>query len=145
MGRMGVDRLLERLDLSGRLPGAAELKLAETEYLHAGELFYDDGEDALYRVPPGDFVRRFGGLLWREVRADLGRGEPPDEMAYAAAACPRWATPVPARLLDAARFTAMARAVMREAKVGGRDFLADHHIDGAVAFIMRLLGLRATA
>jgi len=141
LGRMGVDRLLERLDLSGQVPGAAELRLAETEYLHTGELFYDDGEDALYRVPPGDFGRRFGRLMWRELRADLGRGEPPDETAYAAAACPRWATPVPARLLDATRFAAMAREVMRETTEGGRDFLADHHIDGAVAFIMRLLGL----
>jgi hypothetical protein len=30
---------------------------------------------------------------------------------------------------------------MRETRAGGRDFLTDHHIDGAVAFIMRLLGL----
>jgi predicted esterase len=145
VGRMGVDRLLERLELSGRVPGAAELKLAETEYLHAGELFYDDGEDALYRVPSGSYLRRFGGLMWREVKADLGRGEPPDESAYAAAACPRWATPVPARLLDAARFAAMAREVMRQTKAGSRDFLLDHHIDGAVAFILRLLGLAPEA
>src|SRR5919199_207280 len=39
LGRMGVDRLLERLDLSGRPPRGAGLELAATRYLHAGELF----------------------------------------------------------------------------------------------------------
>ena len=139
-GRLFVDRFLERLDLSGEVPGASELRLAETEYYHAGQLFYDDGEAALYRVPSGDYLRRLGGLMWREVRADLGRGEPPDAAAYAATACPRWATPVPARLLDAVRFSATAKEVMRQTSAGSREFLRDHHIDGAVAFILRLLG-----
>jgi hypothetical protein len=39
----------------------------------------------------------------------------------------------------------MAREVMRQTKAGSRDFLLDHHIDGAVAFILRLLGLAPEA
>jgi hypothetical protein len=140
-GRLVVDRFLERLELTGEVPGASELRLADTEYVHAGELFYDDGREALYRVPPGDYLRRFGGLMWREVRADLGRGEPPGAAAYAATACPRWATPVPARLLDVVRFSATVREVTRQTQAGSRDFLLDHHIDGALAFILRLVGL----
>ena len=73
-GRLVVDRFLDRLELSGRVPGAADFKLADTEYVHAGELFYDDGRDALYRVPPGGYLSRFGRLMWQEVQADLGRG-----------------------------------------------------------------------
>jgi hypothetical protein len=123
------------------VPGAADLKLADTEYIHAGELFYDDGTAALYRVPPGDYHRRFGRLIWRELKADFGRGTPPDATAYTAAACPDWATPVPARLLDIARFTLTARAILHQTSAGSRDFLIDHHIDGALAFVLRLLGL----
>lgn len=140
-GRYLIDPLLERLALTGRLPGAAELRLGETEYIHAGELFYDDGSQALYRVPPGGYMSRFGRLMWRELRADLGRGEAPDEAAYAAAACPRWATPVPARLLDLTRFSTTAREVMRQTGSGRRDFLVDHQIEGVLAFILRLAGL----
>lgn len=140
-GRLLVDRWLDELELSGRVPGASAYRLAGTEYVHAGELFYDDGEDALYRVPNGDYLRRFGGLLWGEVKAELGRGVAPGPEAYAAAACPRWATPVPASLLDAARFGATVREVLRQNRAGSRDFLRDHHIDGSLAFILRLLGL----
>ena len=140
-GRLYVDRWLESLELSGKVANASELKLAGTEYVHAGELFYDDGRDALYRVPTGDYFRRFGKLMWRELRADAAGGEAPDEAAYVAAACPRWATPVPARLLDAARFSATVREVLSQTKAGRRDFLRDHHIDESVAFILRLVGL----
>lgn len=140
-GRLVVDRFLERLELSGEVPGAAAYRLADTEYVHAGELFYDDGRDALYRVPPGGYVRRFGRLMWQELRAELGRGAAPDEQAYAALACPRWATPVPARMLDLVRFSATAREVIRQTGAGRREFLTDHHVDGALAFILRLLGL----
>jgi hypothetical protein len=140
-GRLVVDRFLDRLELSGRVPGAADFRLADTEYVHAGELFYDDGRDALYRVPPGGYLSRFGRLMWQEVQADLGRGEAPDAAAYAAARCPRWATPVPARLLDLVRFSATAREVARQTQAGRREYLVDHHIDGALAFILRLVGL----
>lgn len=140
-GRLFVDRLLDRLELTGELPGASELRLSDTEYYHAGELFYDNGREALYRVPSGDYLRRFGRLMWREARADAGRSEAPEEVDYAATACPSWATPVPARIMDAARFSATVREVMRQTREGGRDFLRDHHIDGAVAFIRRLADL----
>ncbi len=140
-GRLVVDRFLDQLELSGRLPGAASYRLADTEYVHAGELFYDDGRDALYRVPPGGYLRRFGRLMWQEVSAELGRGEAPGEAAYATAACPRWATPVPARFLDLVRFSATVREVARQTQAGRHEFLLDHHIDGALAFILRLVGL----
>ncbi len=140
-GKLVVDRFLDRLELSGRVPGASGYKLADTEYVHAGELFYDDGRDALYRVPPGGYLRRFGRLMWQEVQAELGRAEAPGDAAYAAAECPRWATPVPARFLDLVRFSATAREVVRQTQAGRREFLLDHHIDGALAFILRLVGL----
>lgn len=138
-GRLYVDRWLESLELSGKVARAGELKLAGTEYVHAGELFYDDGQDALYRVPTGDYFSRFGRLVWDEIRAGVTGTAAPDEAAYAAAACPRWATPVPARLLDGIRFAATVREVLSQTRAGKRDFLRDHHIDGAVAFIGRLL------
>jgi hypothetical protein len=142
-GHLYVDRWLERLELSGQVAGATELRLAGSEYVHAGELFYDDGRNALYRVPTGDYLRRFGGPVWRRLRAGVVGGDAPDEAAAhaAAAACPPWATPVPARLLDTARFSATVREVLSQTQAGRRDFLHDHHIDGAVAFIVRLLGL----
>ena len=108
---------------------------AGTEYVHAGELLYDDGASTLYRVPPGHYLRRFGPLLRRELQADLlGRGEPPDAAAYRAAACPRWATPVPARLMDGVRLPATLAQIGRQLRRRRLDFLLDHHIDGALAF-----------
>ena len=59
---------------------------------------------ALYRVPPGDYLRRFGPMLRQELAADLfGRGTARMPQAYRDAACPPWATPVPARLMDGVR------------------------------------------
>ena len=113
---------------------------AGTEYVHAGELLYDDGASTLYRVPPGHYLRRFGPLLragaaGRSARPRQRRRTP---QAYRAAACPRWATPVPARLMDGVRLPppwprSAGRCAQRRL-----DFLLDHHIDGALAFVDRI-------
>ena len=139
VGRGVVDPLLDAAEwLSPLVSGA---RVGRTEYVHAGELLYDDGARTLYRVPPGDYLRRFGPILRREVEADLlRRGPPPDEAAYRAAACPRWATPVPARLMDGVRLPATLAQVGRQLRQRRLDFLLDHHIDGALAFLDRVEG-----
>jgi len=132
-----VDRVLGGLDWLA--PSLRGYRLAETEYVHAGELFYDDGAQALYRVAPGQYWRRFGPLLRQELEADLlRRGAPPEAAAYRAAVCPRWATPVPARLMDGVRLSATLATVARQARELRFDFLLDHHIDGALAFVERI-------
>ena len=137
LGRRVLDPLIEAADwLSPLLSGA---RIAGTEYVHAGELIYDDGASTLYRVPPGHYLRQFGPLLWRELQADLlARGEPPDPAAYRAAACPRWATPVPARLMDGVRLPATLAEIGRQLRRRRLDFLLDHHIDRAQAVIDRI-------
>lgn len=133
-----VDRVVGSLEALA--PGLRDRqRLAGTEYVHAGELFYDDGAQALYRVAPGQYWRRFGGLLRQELQADLwGHGPAPTEADYRAAACPRWATPVPARLMDGVRLPATLASVARQARALRFDFLLDHHIDGALAFVDRI-------
>lgn len=132
-----VDRVLGALsDLAPRL---RDFRLAGTDYVHVGELFYDDGAEALYRVPPGQYLRRFGPILRRELHADfLGRGPGPDASDYRAAICPHWATPVPARLMDGIRLPATLATIARQARALRFDFLLDHHIDGAAAFFDRI-------
>ena len=94
----------------------------------------------LYRVPPGHYLRRFGPLLLRELQADLlrPRARPRMPPAYRAAACPRWATPVPARLMDGVRLPATLAQIGRQLRQRRLDFLLDHHIDGACAFVDRI-------
>lgn len=137
LGRGLIDPLVGALDwLSPALRGC---RVADTEYVHAGQLFYDDGAQALYRVAPGDYLKRFGPLLRQELAADLfRRGDAPDADAYRAALCPRWATPVPARLMDGVRLSTTLTQVLRQARQRRLDFLLDHHIDGALAFVDRI-------
>lgn len=132
-----VDRVIGAFDWLA--PALGRYRLAGTEYAHAGELFYDDGSEALYRVPPGQYWSRFGPILREELRADLlKRGQGPAAGAYRDAVCPRWATPVPARLMDGLRLSTTLAHIARQAKAKRLDFLFDHHIDGALAFIDRI-------
>lgn len=132
-----LDRLLAAAEWLA--PVLGDTRLAKTEYVHAGELFYDDGAEALYRVPPGQYLRRFGPILRDELRADLfGRGKAPDGPDYRAALCPRWATPVPGRLMDSVRLPATLASIGRQVHERRLDFLFDHHIDGALAFVERI-------
>lgn len=132
-----VDRVLGSFDWLA--PALHAYRLGKTEYVHAGQLFYDDGASALYRVEPGDYWRRFGPILRDELRADLlGRGPGPAEADYRSALCPRWATPVPGRLMDGVRLPATLAAIARQARYLRFDFLLDHHIDGALAFVDRI-------
>ena len=132
-----VDRVLQGLDWLA--PALRDYRLAKTEYVHAGELFYDDGTEALYRVPPGQYLRRFGPILTQELRADLlRRGTAPAAADYRAAVCPSWATPVPARLMDGVRLPTTLATIARQARELRFDFLLDHHIDGASAFVDRI-------
>ena len=132
-----LDPLIASLDwLEPVLRGA---RVAQTEYVHAGQLLYDDGAQALYRIPPGEYLRRFGPLLRQELAADLlGRGQGPDAQAYRAALCPHWATPVPARLMDGVRLPTTLAQILRQARARQLQFLQDHHIDGALAFVDRI-------
>jgi hypothetical protein len=137
-----VDRVIGAVDWLA--PAMSGYRLAQTEYVHAGELFYDDGAQALYRVQPGHYLRRFGPILRRELEADLlRRGAVPDATGYRAALCPRWATPVPARLMDGVRLPATLAQIARQARARRLDFLFDHHIDGAQAFVDRIERLTA--
>ena len=137
VGRSIIDPLLGTMDwLAPMLRGA---RVGRTEYIHTGELLYDDGASTLYRVPPGDYLRRFGPILRQELASDLfGRGAPPDAATYRDAACPVWATPVPARLMDGVRLSATIAQVVRQVRQQRLDFLLDHHIDGALAFVERI-------
>ena len=137
LGRGVIDPLIDAMNwLSPVLRGA---RIGPTEYVHAGELLYDDGASTLYRVPPGDFLRRFGPILRQELAADLfGHGSRPDATTYRDAACPPWATPVPARLMDGIRLSATLAQIVRQVRQQRLDFLLDHHIDGAVAFVERI-------
>ena len=141
LGRGLIDPLLGRMEwLAPVLRGA---QVGQTEYLHAGELLYDDGASILYRVPPGHYLRRFGPILGRELAADLfGHGTPPDAAAYRGTACPPWATPVPARLMDGVRLSATIAQIVRQMRQERLDFLLDHHIDGALALVERIERLR---
>ena len=137
LGHGLVDPLVAALDWLQ--PALRSFRLAGTEYVHAGQLLYDDGGQALYRVAPGNYWRRFGPLLRQELAADLlGRGPAPDAPAYRATLCPRWATPVPARLMDGVRLPATLTQILRQASSRRLDFLQDHHIDGALAFVDRI-------
>ena len=137
LGRGLIDPLIGALDWLA--PALGKYRLAGTEYVHAGQLLYDDGAQALYRVPSGDYLRRFGPVLRQELAADLlRRGEPPDAAAYRATLCPRWATPVPARLMDGVRLPTTLTQILRQARQRRLDFLLDHHIDGALAFVDRI-------
>lgn len=139
LGRLVVDPWLARVAGRAGLTRPLEQRVAGTEYLHAGQLIYDDGHAALFRVPPGQFWRRVGPLLGAELRHDLlRRGEPPPPQVYRTLRCPSFATPVPARVLDTVRFTNTLREVARQLRAGQREFVRDHHMDGAVAFLERL-------
>ncbi len=137
LGRGLIDPLVGALDWLA--PVLGNYRLGQTEYVHAGQLFYDDGAQALYRVPPGDYLRRFGPILRQEIAADLlKRGPGPSEDDYRAALCPRWATPVPARLMDGVRLSTTLAQIVRQVRQRRLDFLLDHHIDGALAFVDRI-------
>jgi hypothetical protein len=137
VGHGMIDRLIDAVDWLA--PALGAYRLAQTEYVHAGELFYDDGAEALYRVPPGQYWRRFGPILRDELRADLlRRGPGPGGLDYRAALCPRWATPVPGRIMDGVRLPATLTTIIRQARARRLDFLFDHHIDGALAFVDRI-------
>lgn len=137
LGRGLVDRVLAGVDWLA--PVLRAPRVGDTEYVHVGELFYDDGAEALYRVTPGDYWRRFGPVLREELRADfLRRGRGPAAEDYRDAVCPRWATPVPARLMDGVRLPATLASVARQLRALRFDFLLDHHIDGALAFVDRI-------
>lgn len=137
LGRRVLDPLIEAVDWLGPLLSGA--RIGQTEYVHAGELLYDDGASTLYRVPPGHYLRRFGPLLMRELQADLlRRGAAPEAADYRLAACPRWATPVPARLMDGVRLPTTLAQIGRQLRQRRLDFLQDHHIDGALAFVDRI-------
>jgi hypothetical protein len=140
-----VDRLIDTVDWLA--PALGRYRMAGTEYVHAGQLFYDDGSQCLYRVSPGDYLRRFGPILRDELKADLlRRGQAPDAAAYRAACCPRWATPVPGRLMDGVRLPATLGMIAGQVRQHRLDFLLDHHIDGALAFVERIeRSLRAAA
>ncbi|MFO1073719.1 MAG: thioesterase domain-containing protein [Geminicoccaceae bacterium] len=132
-----VDRVLGSVDWLA--PSLRAYRLAACEYVHAGELFYDDGASALYRIAPGQYWRRFGPILRQELEADFrGRGQPPEAAAYRAALCPTWATPVPARLMDSVRLPTTLASIVRQVRELRCDFLADHHVDGALAFVERI-------
>lgn len=132
-----VDRLIDTVDWLA--PALGRYRLADTEYVHAGQLFYDDGSQALYRIPPGEYLRRFGGILRDELKADLlGRGAAPEAAAYRAACCPSWATPLPGRLMDGVRLPATLGNIARQLREQRLDFLLDHHIDGARLFVERV-------
>jgi hypothetical protein len=137
VGHGMIDRLIDAVDWLA--PALGAYRLAQTEYVHAGELFYDDGADALYRVPPGQYWRRFGPILREELRADLlRRGPGPGGLDYRGALCPRWATPVPGRIMDGVRLPTTLATIIRQARARRLDFLFDHHIDGALAFVDRI-------
>ena len=137
LGRPILDPVIAATEWFGPLLSGS--RIGGTEYVHAGELLYDDGASALYRVPPGHYLRRFGPLLLRELQADmLGRGSPPEAADYRAAACPRWATPVPARLMDGVRLSATLGQIARQMRQGRHEFLLDHHIDTAQLLIDRI-------
>jgi pimeloyl-ACP methyl ester carboxylesterase len=137
LGRRLIDPLLDAAEwLSPLVAGA---RIGGTEYVHTGELLYDDGAATLYRVPPGHYLRRFGPLLLRELQADLlRRGTAPGAADYRAASCPRWATPVPARVMDGIRLPTTLAQVGRQLSQRRVDFLLDHHIDGATALVDRI-------
>jgi pimeloyl-ACP methyl ester carboxylesterase len=140
LGRHVLDPVIGAYEwLDPLLSGA---RVAGTEYVHVGELLYDDGASTLYRVPSGHYLCRFGPLLMRELQADLfGRGAPPDAADYRATACPRWATPVPARLMDGVRLSTTLAQIGRQMRQRRLDFLLDHHIDTAQLLIDRILRL----
>jgi hypothetical protein len=132
-----IDRVIGAVDWLA--PALGRYRLAETEYVHAGELFYDDGAQALYRVAPGHYLRRFGPILRKELETDLlRRGPGPEAADYRAASCPPWATPVPGRLMDSVRLPTTLATIARQARERRFDFLFDHHIDGALAFVDRI-------
>ena len=64
-----IDRVLGSVDWLA--PSLRAYRLAACEYVHAGELFYDDGASALYRIAPGQYWRRFGPILRQELEAVL--------------------------------------------------------------------------
>jgi pimeloyl-ACP methyl ester carboxylesterase len=137
LGRNLLDPAIAASDWLG--PLLSGIRIGGTEYVHVGELLYDDGASTLYRVPPGHYLRRFGPLLLRELQADVfGQGSPPEAADYRAAACPRWATPVPARLMDGVRLTTTLAQVGRQIRQRRLDFLLDHHIDTAQLLIDRI-------
>ena len=138
LGRGVIDPLIEAMDwLSPVLRGA---RVGPTEYVHAGELLV-----RRRRVHP---LPRAAGRLSAPFRPDPAPGArrptcsgvarrrtPP---AYRDAACPRWATPVPARLMDGVRLSATVAQIVRQVRQRRLDFLLDHHIDGALAFVDRI-------
>ncbi|MGD9509465.1 MAG: thioesterase domain-containing protein [Geminicoccaceae bacterium] len=137
LGRHVLDPVIAASEWLG--PLLSGNRIGGTEYVHVGELLYDDGASTLYRVPPGHYLRRFGPLLLRELQTDLfGRGAPPEAADYRAAACPRWATPVPGRLMDGVRLTTTLAQVGRQVRQRRVDFLLDHHIDTAQLLIDRI-------
>ena len=45
---------------------------------------------------------------------------------------------VPARLMDGVRLSATLTQILRQARLRRLDFMLDHHIDGALAFVDRI-------
>ena len=115
------------------------VRVAGTEYVHAGQLLYDDGRRRSTASRPASICAgsaRCCARSWRRICS--GRGPGPDAQAYARQLCPRWATPVPARLMDGVRLPATLTQILRQASSRQLEFLQDHHIDGALAFVDRI-------
>ena len=53
--------------------------------------------------------------------------------------CPAWATPVPAKFLDAKRVTESFSNIIDQIDMDKKDFLLDHHIDNANQYMGGLL------
>jgi hypothetical protein len=76
VGETLVQKLISSIDYW--LDGHAENAVAgKIEYIHAGDLFYDDGDDVLFRIKHGSYIDKVLELALARMEI-LFDGEEPD-------------------------------------------------------------------
>ncbi|MBL8660575.1 MAG: lipase family protein [Rhodospirillales bacterium] len=110
------------------------------EYVHAGELYYDDGDDLIFRVPHGEYIDRVFNITLEGIKRWLEEDESDfSEKAQRVMGCPAFALPMPAVPMDIGRSLNTAAAVKEQLCAGRCDFIrVDHFFSRSRTLLKRL-------
>lgn len=119
---------------------AEQLLARNIEYVHAGELYYDDGDDLIFRVPRGEYIDRIMNVTLKSIKRWIEEDDSDfSEMAQRIMGCPPYALPMPAVPMDIGRSLQTAAAVKEQLCAGRCDFVrVDHLFNRSRTLLKRL-------
>lgn len=119
---------------------AEQLMARNIEYVHAGELYYDDDQDLIFRVDRGKYISGIIDVTLAGIKRWLEEDESDfSETAQRIMGCPAYALPMPAVPMDIGRSLNTAAAVKEQLCAGRCDFVrVDHFFSRSGALLKRL-------